>query len=59
MMDDIVMDLQAVIVYLRMIGAVYPVAPQVSIATLERVIGYVRMQEQAKEANGATNLGNP
>lgn len=45
-MENIVMDLQAVIVYLRTIGAVYPVAPQVPIATLERVIEYIKAREQ-------------
>ena len=44
--DDITTDLQAVIIYLRTIGAVYPVAPQMAIDTIERAIEYINIKEQ-------------
>lgn len=40
--QKIIMDLKAVIVYLSVMGAVFPIAPSVSIATLERVIEYIQ-----------------
>ena len=43
-MDEIVTELQAVVFYLKLIGAMYPIAPEKAIETIERAISFLSPQ---------------
>ena len=42
--EETILDLRAVIVYLRVVGAVYPIAPERAIKTIERTISFLSPQ---------------
>ena len=41
---ELVVELRAVVVYLRIVGAVYPIAPEQAIKTIERTISILSSQ---------------
>ncbi len=48
MMDpELVIELRAVVFYLRLIGVTYPIAPEKAIKTIERVISILSAQLEA------------
>jgi hypothetical protein len=46
-MDEIVTELQAVVFYLKLIGAMYPIAPEKAIETIERAIDVLQSEKEA------------
>ena len=42
--EETILDLRAVIVYLHVVGAVYPIAPEQAIKTIERTISFLSPQ---------------
>lgn len=45
---ELVVELRAVAVYLRIVGAVYPIAPEKAIETIERTISALSAQLEAE-----------
>lgn len=41
---DMITDLRVAVAYLRIVGAVYPIAPEKAIKAIERVIGTLSAQ---------------
>lgn len=53
--NEITTDLTAIVIYLNIIGKVYPVAPEVPIATLLKVIDALQ-DDKARLAGPASGL---